>query len=194
MHAHCCLYSSLSQAPPPGRATLPTCTLLDQAGEPGYSFLLPVDSLLLVHPQRKTTYVHCLFLFIPPPDITAVPNGCAEKDNLKQRTKLFFSPAPCGRCNGFLLSLLLTVFNCPSLSPIYHLSRLLWGPCPSSYLTAPVHPFITTLHHWLPFPCWRQLGAPPMPRVDPNTLPTLTSFCVFSLNEWHFPALSYPSS
>lgn len=173
MHAHCCPYPSLSQAPPPGSATLPMCMLLDQAGKPGYSLFLSVDSLLLVHPQRKTTYVHCLYLFIPPPDTTAAPNGCAEKDNLKQRTKLFFSPP------------LLTVFNCPSLSPIYHLSRLLWGPCPSSYLTAPVHPFITTLHHWLPFP---------MPRVDPNTLPTLTSFCVFSLNEWHFPALSYPSS
>lgn len=66
VHTHCCPYPSLSQAPPPGRATLPTCMLLGQAGKPGYSLLLPVDSLLLVHPQRKTTYVHRLYLFIPP--------------------------------------------------------------------------------------------------------------------------------
>lgn len=110
VHAHCCPYPSLSQAPPPGSATLPMCMLLDQAGKPGYSLFLSVDSLLLVHPQRKTTYVHCLYLFIPLPDTTAAPSGCSEKDNLKQRTKLFFSPAPMRQMQWL-----------PSLSPPYSL-------------------------------------------------------------------------
>jgi hypothetical protein len=35
-------------------------------------------------------------------------------------------------------------------------------------------------------------APPPQARVEPNTRPTLTSFCVFSFNEWHSPALSYP--